>query len=94
MLSVHMLRHDRRWLMLLAVWLAAWVLTIEAGQTGATLQALEVGRPLVGEISGDKSVSYRVTANAGDYLRIVLNPRGVNVSAKAFTMFVCTNGSA
>jgi CHAT domain-containing protein/Tfp pilus assembly protein PilF len=57
-------------------------------QTGATNSAhaaqdflpLEPGRPILRELAGGHSHSYRITLDAGQYLRVVVEQRGIDVA--------------
>jgi len=62
--------------------------TFVFAQTGATNAAqaaedvilLEQGKPITRELAGGQSHSYRITLDAGQYLRVVVEQRGIDVA--------------
>ena len=49
------------------------------GQAGQPPRALEPGQPLAGEIAGGQPHAYRITLAAGQFMRVVVEQRGVDV---------------
>jgi CHAT domain-containing protein/tetratricopeptide (TPR) repeat protein len=56
-----------------------------AAPGGAETQALDPGHSIEREISGGQSHSYRITLDAGKYLRIRLDQRGIDVTVALLT---------
>src|SRR6478672_11639086 len=84
MLSDHLLRrHHRRFvpgacLALVVLCTPEGLFSLsQASQTVASLPELEVGRVLDGNLSGGQTISYRITANAGDFIWVIVEPRGI-----------------
>lgn len=60
-----------------------------ASEPAVTLSAqesisLELGKPVERELSGGQSHSYKITMNSGQYLRIVVAQRGIDVAVALF----------
>jgi CHAT domain-containing protein/Tfp pilus assembly protein PilF len=56
-----------------------------AAQSSQESNSLEPGKPAERELSGGQSHSYKITMTSGQYLRIVVEQRGVDVAVALFT---------
>jgi hypothetical protein len=56
-----------------------------AVQSAQESNSLEPGKPIQRELSGDQSHSYKITMISGQYLRIVVAQRGIDVAVALFT---------
>jgi CHAT domain-containing protein/Tfp pilus assembly protein PilF len=59
------------------------VVSIEAQENQQTRQ-LELGKPIERKLAGDQSHSYQMTLAAGQYVKLVVEQRGIDVKAKLF----------
>jgi len=71
-------------------WVVATFAQASAGARGAESSAqesisLEPGKPVERALSGGQSHSYKITATYGQYLRIVVEQRGIDVAMALFT---------
>ena len=51
-------------------------------QEGGEPQWLEAGRPIVREMAGGQSHAYRLTISSGQYARVVIDQKGIDVAVK------------
>ena len=54
------------------------------GRTNQESLPLEAGKSVERELTGDQSHAYTLTLAAGQYLRVVIEPRGIDVALKLF----------
>jgi hypothetical protein len=64
----------------------AWEITTQDASPASAqdMRALELGQPLKRELAGGEAHSYRITLSAGQYLRVVVDQRGVDVVVRLF----------
>jgi hypothetical protein len=72
------------------LWVVATPAQASASERGAAPSAqgsisLEPGKPVERELSGGQSHSYKITATSGQYLKIVVEQRGIDVAVALFT---------
>ena len=56
-----------------------------ATQSAQQSDSLEPGKPIERELSGGQSHSYKITMISGQYLRVVVAQRGIDVAVALFT---------
>ena len=56
-----------------------------AVQSAQESNSLEPGKPIQRELSGGQTHSYKITMISGQYLRVVVNQRGIDVAVALFT---------
>src|SRR6266540_1017266 len=57
----------------------------KAAESAQGTDSLEPGKPVERELSGGQSHSYKITMISGQYLRIVIEQRGIDVAVALFT---------
>jgi CHAT domain-containing protein/Tfp pilus assembly protein PilF len=57
---------------------------VEAAQREPEARSLEIGRSITAELSGAQRHSYQLMLSAGQYLRVTVEQRGVNLTARTF----------
>lgn len=58
--------------------------TASAGQAGVDVRQLEPGNPIAREIAGGERHHYRITIASGQYVRLVVSPRSIDVVVTLF----------
>jgi hypothetical protein len=71
-------------------WVGAPPAQAQAGERGASpgpqeYIPLELGKPIERELSGGQSHSYKIVISSGQYSRIVVEQRGIDITVALFT---------
>src|SRR5262245_36434786 len=70
---------------MLFVWIAAYPHALNPGQKEEQAQQLVQGKPIERELAGGQSHTYQITLNAGQYVKLVVDQRGIDVSVSIFS---------